>query len=521
MEKHLLKRVPLFLLRVFAMLMFVSSAALAPDVAVGQAAAPSASQSPAPAAKATPPNAAVAKPSVEEQLIQHLPEDWRSTALRYHIFSDSDAGILGIPSGIEDEARLTALQRLEEAPGAEEFFAKHLEEELAGVRSADPQVPEQANRDFLISLVRAIPYRANWLNSPLATPLLEKEGYGDPDPQVSYAAAEALRTLEASRLLATVDLRLGRISWDYKNHKEEVDQLEQEEQKLLYEKDEIDLPAIMQNPPPVFQIPTNGDSVRVVMMGDFGTGGEDQHKVAAAMVEEHRKKPFDFGLTLGDNFYVDVTSPDDPQLKKVFEDLYGPMGITFYPCFGNHDWGGEFPVIELTYSARNPHWTFPAPYYTYTAGPVQFFVINTEFDLERPDGTYTSVSTLQLRWLQTELAKSKARWKVVYGHVPIYTSLYPDPNLTTSLLPVLKGRADVYISGHVHNLEQHKPVDGVNLFIIGSSGRGEVPVDASDPETIFAKEAYGFGVLEATDHDLTIRLLGEDDKELHSATFHK
>ena len=78
----------------------------------------------------------------------------------------------------------------------------------------------------------------------------------------------------------------------------------------------------------------------------------------------------------------------------------------------------------------------------------------------------------------------------------------------------------MYIAGHIHNLEQHKPVDGVNLFIIGSSGRGEVPVH-EDPETIFAKEAYGFGVFEANDHDLTIRIIGEDDKEMHSATFHK
>ena len=88
-------------------------------------------------------------------------------------------------------------------------------------------------------------------------------------------------------------------------------------------------------------------------------------------------------------------------------------------------------------------------------------------------------------------------------------------------MEILKGRADFYISGHVHNLEQHKSVDGVNLFIIGSSGRGEVEVNDQDPDTVFAKEAYGFGVLEATDHNLTIRILGEDDKEMHAATFHK
>jgi hypothetical protein len=65
------------------------------------------------------------------------------------------------------------------------------------------------------------------------------------------------------------------------------------------------------------------------------------------------------------------------------------------------------------------------------------------------------------------------------------------------------------------------PIDGVNLFIIGASGRGQVEVNPSAPEVLFAKEAYGFGVLEANEHDLTIRRLGEDDKEMYAATFHR
>jgi tartrate-resistant acid phosphatase type 5 len=473
------------------------------------------------AASGTEPAAAAATPSVEEQLIHHLPEDWRLTALRYHVYSDFDAPILTVPSGIEDEVRLTALRRLAGIPGAEEFVAKHLEDELANLRSSELQIPESAMRDVLIGVLNGLPYHPNWLNNPLTLPLLEKEAETDPDPKVSTAAVKALHQLEVRRLLTTVEVRLGQISYDYKNYKYEIDRLEVEDQELMYERDNIDITAIMQNPPPVFQVPTKNDSIRVAMMGDFGTRGEDQHKVAAAMVQENKKKPFDFGLTLGDNFYFNLTSPDDPQFKVAFEDLYGPLGITFYPCFGNHDWGGELPAVELAYSAKNPHWTFPAPYYTYTAGPVQFFVVNTEFQFDRPDGLYAGVSALQLRWLQSELEKSKATWKVVYGHVPIYTSLDTDNGPMEDLLEILKGRADFYISGHVHNLEQHKPVDGVNLFIIGSSGRGEVEVNDKDPDTIFAKEAYGFGVLEATNHDLTIRILGEDDKEMHVATFHK
>ena len=506
------RRVLIWLVSALGPLMFVGG-----RTAFGQKAR-SAPDATAPSATAS------ATQTVEEQMVQHLPPEWRSTALRYHVFSDADRPILGIKEnneGLSEDVLLTALSRLVETPGAEEFVARHLQDELAQIRNGPRAIPATALRDALVDDLEEVGEQANWRNNPLTLPLLEKEAATEPDPVISLAAEKALHTLEAKRLLDTVEVRLGRVSYDYKNHKAEVDGLETEEDDLLYEVADIDIPAYLRTPPPPFAVKTKGNSIRVVMMGDFGTRGEDQHRVAAAMTQENQNKPFDFGITLGDNFYFSLTSPDDPQFDAAFENLYGPMGITFYPCFGNHDWGGDLPAIELGYSGKNPHWKFPAPYYTYTAGPVQFFVVNTEFQTERPDGLYASVSPLELRWLQRELEKSKASWKVVYGHIPPYTSVYVDHGPLQDLMAVLKGRADFYIAGHVHNLEQHKPVDGVNLFIIGASGRGEVPVNASDPETIFAKEAYGFGVLEATDHDLTIRILGEDDKEMHSATFHK
>jgi hypothetical protein len=458
-----------------------------------------------------------ATPSLEDQLLSHLPADWRPIAVRYHVFTDSFKSLLKIPdrNELDDAVRIETMHRLLDVAGAEEFVVAHLDEITATARSeGDGKAAEEAK--FLTGFLYQVAEGDNWRNSPLAVPFLEHEAAVEPDPDISFAAVKALHILEARRAQATVDRRLLLLSAeDYKANKDQIDQLEAEQQDLFYVRDQIDLPKFLRDAPPVFQVPARNNSIRVVMMGDFGTRGEDQHKVAKAMVDEHRKKPFDFGITLGDNFYVNLANTDDPNWRLAFEDLYGPMNITFYPCFGNHDWGGEYPAIELAYSRKNSHWSFPAPYYTYTAGPVQFFVLNIQFE-----GPWPSVSALQLRWLKTQLEESKAKWKVVYGHPPIYTTDYGVPDLITGLLPVLKGRADVYISGHVHNLEQHKPVDGVNLFVIGSSGRGEVPVH-DDPGTLFAKEAYGFGVLEASDRDLTIRILGEDDKEMHSATFHK
>jgi tartrate-resistant acid phosphatase type 5 len=56
-----------------------------------------------------------------------------------------------------------------------------------------------------------------------------------------------------------------------------------------------------------------------------------------------------------------------------------------------------------------PDWRFPAPYYTFTAGPVQFFAVDT-----------TEISEAEVLWLDRAIGASTARWKVVYGHHPIF-----------------------------------------------------------------------------------------------------
>ena len=53
----------------------------------------------------------------------------------------------------------------------------------------------------------------------------------------------------------------------------------------------------------------------------------------------------------------------------------------------------------------------PAAYYTFQAGAVQFFALDTDL-----------ISEAQLRWLTESLDKSVATWKVVYGHHPIYSA---------------------------------------------------------------------------------------------------
>ena len=89
-------------------------------------------------------------------------------------------------------------------------------------------------------------------------------------------------------------------------------------------------------------------------------------------------------------------------------------------------------------------------------------------------------------------------------------------------MPVLQGRADVYINGHIHNLQEHKPVEGVSFFNISASGgRGDVPVNTKDPGTAWGVTTFGFGVVEADTHHFKVQFIDANGKELHETTLSK
>jgi tartrate-resistant acid phosphatase type 5 len=233
------------------------------------------------------------------------------------------------------------------------------------------------------------------------------------------------------------------------------------------------------------------------------------------MLKYHQDKPFDFGITLGDNFYGrGMNSPQDPRWKTWWEELYKPLDIKFYASLGNHDWiYHDSPAAEILYTQRSATWRMPAPYYTYTAGPAQFFALDTN-----------DMSEAQLMWLKEELNKSRARWKVVYGHQPIYMGTEGGnniPEMVERLLPVLRGRVDAYAAGHHHSLQHLKPEDGVHFIISGAGGQKTYQVNEREPRALYARSVNGFTVLEATEQELTFRHVGTDANELYAYTLRK
>ena len=112
---------------------------------------------------------------------------------------------------------------------------------------------------------------------------------------------------------------------------------------------------IVTNPALLRSMPNSyGKELHIGAIGDWGTGLTGQIKVFEAVKKNAEKYPYDFLLTLGDNFYpAGVQTTNDPKWETVYERTYGSLPITIYPILGNHDHMGNVNA-QIAYSKINP-----------------------------------------------------------------------------------------------------------------------------------------------------------------------
>lgn len=150
--------------------------------------------------------------------------------------------------------------------------------------------------------------------------------------------------------------------------------------------------------------------------------------------------------------------------------------IPVYPVLGNHEQDAPY---YYQYVVAPP----PEYYYTFTYGNAQFFMLDSNRDLYEGSEQYD--------WLEWELAKSKAMWKIAVHHHPPYTSDSDDHGNTyqststlggidtRNLVPLYeKYGLDFCLFGHTHLYERSWPIkdNKVNMkngvVYINSGGAG-------------------------------------------------
>jgi hypothetical protein len=223
--------------------------------------------------------------------------------------------------------------------------------------------------------------------------------------------------------------------------------------------------------------------------------------VAGAMRRYCSTAGCDLAMMLGDNIYpngatLGADGHDDGErfralLLEPFHDLVpGDRDFRIYATLGNHDWNTsrEGAMAELKYLEST------APFYmdglVYRVKPpaahgtVEIFAIDTTVllaandvpeallddsggevesgDLDDVEPWMHPQSDLERNipaWLEQALASSDARWKIVIGHHPLWSSagskFQQARVLRKLLLPTLCRYADMYVAGHDHTLEVH------------------------------------------------------------------
>ncbi len=291
----------------------------------------------------------------------------------------------------------------------------------------------------------------------------------------------------------------------------------------------LDPATIHQIPPFAVQPVSDGTAVeRFIVIGDMGMGLSGQRHVADRMAQRAEADGLDFLLTVGDNFYPDgVASASDPQWKTKFEDVYrhAELQVPVYATLGNHDHRAN-PFAQVDYAQRNPNWKMTGLYYTFTrvltdGTDVQFFAIDTDPIVSERAGI-----AIQLHWLKRALAKSTARWKIAFGHHPLYGH-NPRRGYNEAMIahvgPLLtQYGVDAYFAGHDHTLEMIKPVGGVHHITSGAAGGPEIAYDVNwTDEGYYAATGGGFVLCRVTNDELLIEFVRMDGRTQYAHTIGK
>lgn len=280
-------------------------------------------------------------------------------------------------------------------------------------------------------------------------------------------------------------------------------------------------------------------TLNFIVISDMGgSAGKAQKAVAAAMAKEAEKINAKFILTGGDNYHeTGITSELDARWKTEFENVYSApsLQVPWYPSLGNHDYTGNAEA-EIKYSSYSNRWKLPSRYYAHTekidsTESVLIVHLDTSPFLKRyqsEDEKYHvsgQNTKIQVRWLDSVLTYTKAKWKLVIGHHPVYSdgSKHGSTNeLIDEILPILKKhKTTAYLCGHDHILE-HIHSDNMKFFVVGGGAKVREVKESHDEWTTryvrFAKGSLGFLSVSLSTEKLIFRFISENRTVLHSGS---
>lgn len=181
--------------------------------------------------------------------------------------------------------------------------------------------------------------------------------------------------------------------------------------------------------------------------------------------------------------------------------------------------------------------------YTFTYGDVQFFMLDTNFgEREREAPGFRQ---RQRAWLEDQLSRSNARWKIAAHHHPVYTSDENDhgnswnssdlklgnENVRADFLDLYEAYGvDVVLFGHLHTYERSWALkDGAasvhdGVIYVQSGGAGGNLEDFTPNRNWFSRQTYAgnhYGIFEVSPDQLTYRMVDTEGRTRDRFTIEK
>jgi len=262
--------------------------------------------------------------------------------------------------------------------------------------------------------------------------------------------------------------------------------------------------------------------LRFAAIADTGVGSFDQYAVAQAMAQTYQHSPFSMVLMAGDNIYP---YGEMQYIQSAFEKPYAPLlsqGVKFHAVLGNHDIiNSHNGQDQINY----PLFNMPDRYYSFTksfpkSSPpnmnsdanselVEFFALDTNGNTDE-NAEWRS----QLDWLDRQLGNSKALWKIVFGHHPLYSSGRHggDQQLAAALAPLFaKHRVKLYLCGHDHGYERVFPINGTT-YIVNGGGGAPLYQFGSSGQTAFVSQRFSFMICDVYQDKIVTKAIAIDGK---------
>jgi len=238
---------------------------------------------------------------------------------------------------------------------------------------------------------------------------------------------------------------------------------------------------------------------RWVAYGDSRTGVEPHTKVAANILKDNPA----FVVNTGD---VAAHGADYEMWGAQF---FGPLAelsrrIPVYIAAGNHE-RNHLHLATFFATHRERLW------YSFDYSNCHFLLIDTNVDY--------GAGSAQQKFIDEDLAASKAQWKFAFFHHPP-RSVNPkrakaDPTkIELGLCPLLeKHKVDVVFNGHDHHYARWKTINGVLYVTTGGGGASLYDCIPNDLCEVSAK-AYHHCTIDVSGRKLSVRVTDVDGKEI-------